>query len=153
MAARSSAATSSSDRELVITRVFDAPRDLVFAAWTDPSSAARWWGPQGYTTISCEIDARPGGAWTRRLRSPEGREVFMRGIYREVVAPERLVFTLAIESDPETLVTITFADVGGKTELTLREAVFETVAARDSHVAGWAGALERLAAFLARAQS
>ena len=140
--------------ELVITRVFAAPRRRVFEAWVDPVDAARWWGPQGFTTIACEMDVRPGGAWLRRLRSPTGAEVSLTGIYREIVAPERLVFTMAIDDPesgrhPETVVTVTFAERDGKTELTLRETGFRTVETRDSHVNGWAGCLERFADHLA----
>jgi len=154
--ARTSAAANTAERELVITRVFDAPRRLVFKAWTQPEHAARWWGPQGFTTISCEMDVRPGGAWWRRMRSPEGTEHRKRGIYREIVEPERLVFTYATEdaagnSGHETLVTVTFADLGGKTRLTLRQAAFETADARDAHEGGWTGCLERFAEYLAQA--
>jgi uncharacterized protein YndB with AHSA1/START domain len=144
------------DRELVITRVFDAPRALVFQAWLDPKGALRWWGPKGCETVACEIDARPGGAWTRRLRTADGAEIRMRGVYREIAPPERLVFTIVHEyadgeRTPEMVVTMTFADVGGKTRLTLHQAEFDTVARRDGHVAGWSSCLERLADYLAQA--
>src|SRR5438270_13766683 len=131
MAASTSAAAtdahtgaSTAERELVVTRVFDAPRALVFKAWTQPEHAARWWGPQGFSSISCEMDVRPGGAWRRCMRSPEGTENCARGIYREIVAPQQLVFTYAWEDASgdlghEMLVTVTFEDVGGKTRLTL----------------------------------
>jgi uncharacterized protein YndB with AHSA1/START domain len=139
------------DRELVVTRVFDAPRDIVFGAWTDSKQAAQWWGPQGFTTISCEMDVRPGGVYRACMRSPEGVRHCRRGIYREVAAPERLVFTYAWEDangNPghETIVTVTFDNVGGKTGLTLHQAVFETVSARDAHHGGWSSCLERFAA-------
>lgn len=141
------------ERELVVTRVFDAPRRLVFKAWTQPEHAARWWAPQGFTTISCEMDVRPGGAWRRCMRSPDGSEHRKRGVYREIVEPERLVFTYASEDldgnfSHETLVTVTFADEGGKTRLTLRQTGFETVAACASHQGGWASSLERFAEYL-----
>jgi uncharacterized protein YndB with AHSA1/START domain len=89
------------------------------------------------------------------MRSPDGREHRKRGVYREVVEPERLVFTYANEDadgklDHETLVTVTFADFGGKTKLTLHQAVFESVAARDSHEGGWTSCLERFAIYLAK---
>jgi uncharacterized protein YndB with AHSA1/START domain len=143
----------SDERVLVITRVFDAPRDLVFAAWTDERSAAQWWGPKGFTSVSCTLDARVGGAWRRVMRAPDGAMLGARGLYREIIPPERLVFTYAWEKNPrhaghETLVTLTFADLGGKTELTLRQEVFETVAARDDHRNGWSGSLERFAEYL-----
>jgi uncharacterized protein YndB with AHSA1/START domain len=142
----------SDDRALVITRVLDAPRELVFAAWADPAQAAQWWGPKGFTTVSAEMDVRVGGAWRRRMRSPEGSEHISRGVYREIVRPERLVFTFCWEQGgapghgPETVVTLTFADLGdGRTEFVLRQEGFATVAGRDDHQRGWSGALDRLA--------
>jgi uncharacterized protein YndB with AHSA1/START domain len=145
----------SDERTLVITRLLDAPRDRVFAAWVDPDQAAQWWGPKGFTSVSCTMDVRVGGVWRRVMRSPDGAELTARGVYREIIAPERLAFTYAWERNPEqtgheTLVTLTFADLGDKTELTLRQAVFETVAARDDHRDGWSGCLERLAEHLAQ---
>jgi uncharacterized protein YndB with AHSA1/START domain len=141
-------------RELTVTRVLDAPRELVFRAWTDPEHAARWWGPQGFTTISCEMDVRSGGAYRACMRSSEGTLHCRRGIYREVVAPERLVFTFAWEDAQgkpghETVVTVTFDDIGGKTRLTLHQAVFETVTARNEHQRGWTSTIERFAEYLA----
>ena len=85
------------DLELVITRIFDAPRELVFKAWAEPDRAVRWWGPQGFTTAYCEMDVRPGGAYRVCMRSPEGTEHWQRGVCREVIEPERLVFTFAWE--------------------------------------------------------
>lgn len=154
MAARPDAAAASAERELVITRVFDAPRALVFKMWTEPEHLARWWGPPGFTTISGRIGVRPGGTWFRVMRAPDGHEVRKRGVYREIVAPERLVFTYATEDaagnlGPETLVTVTFADFDGKTKLTLHQALFGSVASRDDHRGGWAGSLERFAEYLA----
>ena len=143
----------SDDRTLVIRRVLDAPRDMVFAAWIDQDQATRWWGPKGFTAISYTIDARVGGAWRRVMRSPDGIEHTACGIYREIVAPERLIFTYTWERNPnqtghETLVTLTLADLDGKTQLTLRQEVFETVTARDDHRAGWSGCLDRFAEYL-----
>jgi len=142
------------ERELVITRILDAPRDVVFRAWTEPDRVARWWGPQGFVTTYCDMDIRPGGDFRVCMRSPEGAEHWKQGIYREIVAPERLVFTFAwedAEGKPghQTLVTVTLADRGGQTELTLRQAVFETVAARDDHRRGWTSTLQRFAEYLA----
>jgi len=157
MAARTSAGAVMAERELVVARVLDAPRRLVFNAWTDPGQAAHWWGPKGFTTISCDMDVRLGGAWRRSMRSPAGTVHTARGVYREIVAPERLVFTYAWDDaagNPrhETLVTITFAeDRGGKTRLTLHQAVFETVAARDDHRGGWTSCLDRFAEYLTNA--
>src|ERR1051325_1177691 len=127
------------ERELTVSRLFDAPRDLLFRLWTEPEHAARWWGPKGFTAISCEMDVRPGGAYRACMRSPQGTRHCRRGIYREIVPPERLVFTFVWEDadgNPghEMIVTVTFADAGSKTRLTLHQAGFETVSARDSHL-------------------
>jgi uncharacterized protein YndB with AHSA1/START domain len=156
MDATTSVATEVAERELVVTRILDASPRLVFKAWTDPERAARWWGPQGFTTIYCDMDVRPSGTFRACMRSPEGTVHCRQGVYREVVDPERLVFTFAwedAEGKPghETVVTVTFADRDGKTELTLRQAVFETVAVRDSHRWGWTSCLERFAEYLAHA--
>jgi uncharacterized protein YndB with AHSA1/START domain len=139
--------------ELVVTRDIDAPRERVFAAWTDARQASRWWAPRECTPLSCEMDVRPGGAWRRRMRVPDGAIITKHGIYREVTAPERLVFTYITEGatgiiDPETLVTVTFADLGGRTRLTLRHTAFESDAARINHQGGWTSCLERFVAFI-----
>jgi uncharacterized protein YndB with AHSA1/START domain len=154
MTASVRATTPTGGRELTITRVFDAPRALVFKAWTEADRAARWWGPRGFTTISCQLDVRPGGAYRRCMRSPEGVVRCARGIYREVVAPERLTFTYAWEDADgglghETLVTVTFAEHEGKTRLTLHQAVFDSVESRNGHLVGWTSCLERFADYLA----
>jgi uncharacterized protein YndB with AHSA1/START domain len=140
------------DSELVLTRELKAPRERVFAAWTDVEQASRWWVPQDCTLLSCKMDVRAGGGWHRRMRVPDGGVIAKWGEYREVVAPERLVFTYITEYadgkvDPETLVTVTFEDLGGRTRLTLRHERFWSEAARVSHTGGWTGALERLVAF------
>jgi len=156
MAARTSAAASTAERVLVIIRVFDAPRQLVFKAWTEPAHLVRWWGPQGYTTPSCKMNVHPGGAFRFHMRSPEGTGHWLRGVYREIVEPERLVFSWAwedAEGTPghETLVTVSFAEQGAKTKLTLHQAIFESVTARDAHQTGWTSCLDRLAEYLANA--
>ena len=156
MDARTNAATQTEERELVITRVFDAPRRLVFKAWTEPERLVRWWGPQGFTTPFCEMDVRAGGAFRFGMRSPEGTDHWLRGVIREIVEPERLVYTWAwedAEGKPghETLLTVTFAEHDGKTRLTLRQAVFESVTARDAHQGGWASSLHCLAEYLTSA--
>ena len=154
MAARAGALVDPSDRALVITRIFDAPQRVVFKVWTAPEHLARWWGPQGFTTLSCVMDVRPGGAWVRRIRSPAGTLHTKRGVYREVVEPERLVFTYADEDEsgrlgPETLVSVTFEEHGAQTRLTLHQSGFETMAARDGHYGGWTSCLERFVDYLA----
>jgi uncharacterized protein YndB with AHSA1/START domain len=153
MAATAEAAAPPAGRELVITRVFDAPRRLVFKMWTEPEHLARWWGPRGFTTISAGIEVRPGGAWSRSMRAPDGSVIRKHGVYREIVVPERLVFTYVTDDPegnpgPETLVSVTFTDLGASTRLTVCQAAFHSVAACDDHRGGWAGALERFAAYL-----
>ena len=113
--------SAAADRELVVTRVIDAPRRLVFKAWTQPEHIARWWGPQGFTTIHCEMDIRVGGAYRFGMRSPQGTEHWKRGVYREIVEPERIVFTFAWEDADghpghELLTTVTFAEQGSEDE-------------------------------------
>lgn len=140
-------------RELAIERVFDAPRERVFAAWTDPHRVREWWGPVNYPARYVEMDVRPGGAWRMCLRSTEGKpELWQGGVFREVVAPERLVFTFAWDEEGErgleTLVTVTFADEGGKTRMTFRQVPFRSVAERDGHSWGWNSTFGRLVAVL-----
>ncbi len=143
-------------QELFLTRELKASRERVFAAWTDPRQASVWWAPQDCTPLVCEMDVRPGGLWRRCMRAPDGTVITKRGVYREVVIPERLVFTYITEYadgsvDPETLVTVTFADLGGRTRLTLRHQAFQTEASRASHEGGWTSCFERFAAFVASA--
>ena len=143
-------------QELYLTREIKAPRERVFAAWTDPRQASVWWAPQDCTPLSCEMDVRPGGLWRRRMRVPDGTVITKQGIYREVVVPERLVFTYITEYadgsvDPETLVTVTLTDLGGRTRLALRHQAFCAEASRASHEGGWTSCLERFAAFVAPA--
>lgn len=155
MAAEINAATESADRELLITRIFDAPRHLVFKAWTEPEHMMRWWGPNGFTLPVCEMDVRPGGALRFCMRSPEGRDYWVQGVYREIIEPERIVFTVMAEEDgkpgPETVATVTFADHEGKTRLTVHQ-TFESVTTQTRGARqGWTESLDRLAEYLARA--
>jgi uncharacterized protein YndB with AHSA1/START domain len=144
--------TDTSDRELAITRVFDAPRELVFRAWTDPQQLTRWWGPAGFSTPSVALEVAPGGAWRTCIRSSEdGRDYWSRGHYTEVVPPERLAFTFRWEDEdsPETVVTVSFDDQGGgKTRMTFRQAVFASAEERDDHESGWSECFDDLAAML-----
>lgn len=112
--------TTPTDRELVVTRVFDAPRALVFAAFTTPELLKRWYGPDGWSMVICEIDLRTGGAWRFVSRRPNGKEVGQHGIYREIVPPERIVNTEAWEdwNPGELLVTTKLAEHDGKTTYT-----------------------------------
>jgi uncharacterized protein YndB with AHSA1/START domain len=143
-------------RELRITRHFPAPPAALFPLWTRPEHLVHWWGPRSFTMPHHRVDARPGGAFRICIRSPEGTDHWMRGTYREVVEPERLVFTFAWE-DPdgapgrETLVTVTFAEREGGTDLTFHQALFTSPEDRDSHLEGWSECLDRLAAHVANA--
>src|SRR5439155_21163680 len=141
------------ERDLVLIRIFDAPRERVWKAWTDPRQVAQWWGPAGFTNPRCEVDARPGGVLRIDMRGPDGTVYPMAGVYREVVAPERLVFTgsaLDEKGKPlfEVLNTVTFAEQGGKTKLTVRAQVVKKIAAvADRYLKGqeqgWSQSLER----------
>ena len=139
--------------ELVITRVFDAPRSLVFKAWTEPEHLVHWSAPRGFTITHSEGDLRPGGAWRACMRSPDGKDLWLGGEYREIIEPERLVFTHAWDGTDgkpghETLVTVTLADRAGKTEMTFRQAFFDSVEARDGHAGGWGESFDRLGEYL-----
>ena len=146
------------EKELVLTRVFNAPRERVWKAWTDPNQVAQWWGPAGFTNPRCEVDVRPGGVLRIDMRGPDGTVYPMSGVYREVVSPERLVFTgsaLDEKGKPlfEVLNTVTFADQGGKTKLTVQAQVVRKIAAvADQYLKGqeqgWSQSLERLEEFL-----
>lgn len=134
--------------ELVIMRMFNAPRDVVWQAWTDPAHAVRWWGPKDYPATHLDMDVRPGGAWSGQLRSAEdGRILSHRGVFREVTPPERLVFTFAWDEEGErgleTVVTITFADQGDRTLMTFRQIPFQSDAEREGHRSGWTSAFDR----------
>ena len=154
MAKPSSPEPAADQRELVITRTFDAPRRLVFAAWTDPRHLSQWWGPRAYPGTHIEMDVRPGGAWRNCLTSVEtGQELWQGGVFLEVVPPERLVFTFAWEEEGErgleTVVTVTFAERDGKTLMTMRQAPFATDSSRSGHSEGWNSTFDRLVDLLA----
>lgn len=142
------------ERTLVLSRVFDAPRALVFKTWTQPEHLARWWGPRGFTLISFKADARVGGSFRFGMRSPENTDHWAHGAYREVVPPERLVYTFAWEHPDgkpkhETIITLTFAEQGAKTKLTLKQTLFESVTSRDMHQSGWSSTFDMLGEYLA----
>lgn len=137
------------DRVLTITRLFHAPRELVWRTWTDPKHAINWWGPRDYPARAIEMDVRVGGRWRHCLRSTEtGADLWHGGVFREVVKNERLVFTFKWDEDgergEESLVTITFADEGGKTRMTFRQEPFVSADEREGHGEGWSSAFDRL---------
>jgi len=127
--------TLPSDREILITREFDAPRDLVFKAMTDPKLISRWWGPRKYATVVDKMDVRPGGAWRFVHRAPDGSEFGFRGEYREVVPPERIVQTFEFEpmAGHISVETATFTERDGRTLLTVRS-LFASKEDRDGMV-------------------
>jgi uncharacterized protein YndB with AHSA1/START domain len=146
------------EREITITRIFDAPRETVFEAWTDPKMLAQWWGPKGFTNPRCEFDARVGGIIRIDMRAPDGAIYPMGGEVREIVPPERLVFTNnALDADGKPIIegftTVTFAEEGGKTKLTLRtrgSAVTEiAVNYLQGMEMGWTMSIDKLEALLA----
>jgi uncharacterized protein YndB with AHSA1/START domain len=138
---------------LRLSRSFAAPRDRVFRAFTSPARLARWWGPKGFTVPACTLDVRVGGAWRTVMRSPEGRDHVVSGVYREIVPPERLVFTWAWEEDGarghETVVTIELVETPGGTRLQLTQEPFESERARELHGEGWSSSLDCLEEALA----
>jgi uncharacterized protein YndB with AHSA1/START domain len=99
MVAKDRETIATSERELTITRVFNAPRSLVFKVWTQPEHFSRWLGPKDFTTIGCQMNVQVGGMYRACIRSPEGNDHWMQGVYREITEPERLVFTFAWEKD------------------------------------------------------
>ena len=122
--------STTADREIVTTRLIDAPRELVFAAWTEAKHVGHWFGPDGFTTITHSMDVRPGGVWRFTMRGPDGKDWPNVVTYEEVVPPERLVYMHGNDREPDMFhTTVTFADEGGRTALTMR-AVFKTAAAR-----------------------
>lgn len=127
--------TTPSDREIVVTRVMNAPRRLVFEAWTNPKHLPHWMlGPDGWTMPVCEIDLRVGGAWRFVWRRDDGTEMAMHGVYREVVPPERLVSTEEWGGDwPETLNTLELSEAGGKTTVVQRT-LYPSKEARDAAI-------------------
>ena len=158
MVATHSEPSATADREIVQTRVFDAPRERVFDAWTDPKHVAEWFGPNGFTTTTHEMDVRPGGKWRFIMHGPDGTDYDNLIVYREVVRPERLAYSHGSgeADDPYQFeVTVTFADEGGKTNLTMR-ALFPSAEARDyavrevGAIEGGRQTLARLAEYLAK---
>ena len=145
--------SASAERELVIRRTFNAPRELVFRAWTEPQLLAQWSCPRGFSVTEQSGELRVGGSFATTMRSREGTEHRLRGVYREIVPPERLVFTHSWVDErgspgPETLVTVTLTEHHGGTEMTFHQGMFASVGARDGHEQGWQSCFERLAELL-----
>jgi uncharacterized protein YndB with AHSA1/START domain len=162
MAERSSAPTSK-EEALIIERIFDASRELVWKAWTDPEQAMRWWGPKGFTSPACEIDLRVGGKYLWCMRSPQGYDFWTTGVYKEIVPFERVVCTQSLADEKgnvvpashygmsadlpaETIVTVTFEEIAGRTRLVLRqEGAGDMLKGAER---GWNQAFDKLAASL-----
>lgn len=149
-------------REITLTRTFDAPRSLVFKAWTEPEHLARWWGPQGFTNPVCEVDARVGGLVRIHMQGPDGGIYPMRGVFQELVAPERIVLLTGVDAPDgtvrfEVLTTVTLVESGGRTTLTLRARVVTATADSAMNIAGmepgWSQSLDRLQAHVAPGQA
>jgi uncharacterized protein YndB with AHSA1/START domain len=124
--------TTPTDREIHVERVFDAPRDRVFAAFTDPELIPEWWGPRDTTTVVDQMDVRPGGSWRFVVRNSDGSEDGFRGTYREITPPERVVQTFEWEGMPGyvSIDTATFEDLGDRTKVTTTS-LFHTTEERD----------------------
>lgn len=143
------------DRELSFERVLDAPRELVFQAFTRPEHVAQWWGPNGFTTTTHEMDVRPGGVWRMVMHGPDGTDYDNLITYLEVVEPERLVYDHGDQGDPQQFhVSVTFEELaGGKTRLTMRslfqsKAALEYVVKEYGAIEGAKQTLNRLTEFL-----
>jgi uncharacterized protein YndB with AHSA1/START domain len=150
------------NQNVLITRILDAPRELVWTAWTDPTHFSLWWGPKGYTCPSCEIDLRVGGKYLNCMRSPSGREYWSTGVFREIIATERLVFTdcfadekgnvvpatyygLSPDFPLEMLVVVTFEDYEGKTKMTLEHIGLPSGSEGEGAEQGWSESFDKLA--------
>jgi uncharacterized protein YndB with AHSA1/START domain len=149
--------TDDAPAELTMTRVFDAPRSLVWEVWTNPKHAARWWGPEGFSNPVYESDLRPGGRLNIHMRAPDGTICPMTGVYEEVAAPERLVFFAAAGMDGavafDARTTVTFEEHAGKTTVSVRQTYHNLTPAAapalEGAPMGWSQTLDRLAAYLA----
>jgi uncharacterized protein YndB with AHSA1/START domain len=152
MDTRDKDASDTADREMVLERTYDAPRELVYTMWTDPKHIVHWWGPAGFTNTVQEMDVRPGGAWRHIMHGPDGVDYKNEATYTEVVRPERLAYEHVA---PKFLATVTFTEAGGKTTVQLRM-VFPTAELRNrivkdhNAIEGGKQTLARLADHLAK---
>ena len=144
---------ASNNLELVITRTLDAPVHLLWRAWTDPEHLKQWSAPRAFTIPVSEGELRPGGPWRATMRQDDGTELQLGGEYREIIEPEKLVFTHAWYDEngnrgPETVVTVTLRDRRGKTEMNFRQTGFTSAGSRDGHAGGWSECFDKLAKLL-----
>ena len=158
MSARNNLDLEQDPRSIIATRVLDAPRELVWTAWTKPEPLGQWWGPDGFSTTTSAYDLRPGGVWRFVMHGPDGRDYQNRIVFEEVVRPERIVYRHGGAEDVEPVqfrTTVTFEDLGGKTRLTLH-ARFPSPEERDRVIRdygadkGMLQTLARLAEYLTR---
>ncbi len=140
--------TGSNDPTLEMTRVVPAARSVVFSAFVDPAELVRWFGPEGFTARCLQLDARVGGIFRIEMQPPEGEPFHLGGEFREVAPPARLVYTFIYEDpdpdDVETLVTLSFRDLGESTDVALTHGPFKTAARRALHQQGWTDSFDKL---------
>lgn len=157
MAERNNTTETVDALELAIDRVFDAPRDLVWKAWTDPEMMKVWSAPRGFTIPRSEGELRVNGAWHATMVKPDGEELNLGGKYLEIAEPERLVFTHVWMDEngnptsPESIVTVTLTARGKKTEMNFRQTGFGSSESRDGHSEGWTECFDKLDELLAAA--
>jgi len=154
--------TSTPLRTVEITRIFDAPRELVWRAWTDPQQMMRWWGPPTFTAPVCSMDLRVGGKYLYCMQSPDGQQFWSTGVYQEITRPERLIFTDSFADEEgnivpashygmgddfplEMVVTVTLEESGDQTKMTLRHAGLPAGEMGDMTEQGWSGSFDKLA--------
>ena len=160
-----STSQKSETRSLVIEREFDAPRELVWRAWTEPEHFKMWWGPKDFTAPSIQMDVRVGGKFLWCMQGKDGKQYWTTGVYREIVPPERLVYTDAFSDEngnripasqhglpfdwlDELMVTVTLEEIGGKTKMTLTHTGIPAGEMSDMTLAGWNESFDKLAASL-----
>jgi uncharacterized protein YndB with AHSA1/START domain len=167
MSTTTMSSTATAQHELHITRVFDAPRELVWKVWTDPEHAKHWAGPRQFTATHFENDRRPGGKWRLCLHSDgfdmgdgvlRKLDLCQGGENREIVEPERLVYTFQWDESTglgshETVITITFEEHDGKTTMNFHQAFFVTEKDRDGHMRGWNSSFDKLGDYLREVQT
>lgn len=149
---------NNAEHRLVLTRTFQAPMDLVWAAWTQREHLLHWLCPKDFNVLFAELDLRPGGAWRSGMQSPDGTEYIAGGVYHEVQPHERLVFTHTweqndLEPSVQTRVTVTLTEKDGHTEMTFQQEGLATIESRDSHKAGWSEAFDNLHRHVAAAST
>lgn len=155
MTAINGSTATASERELVIQRNFNAPRERVFEAWTKVEHVVNWFGPSEFTAPFCDIDFRVGGSYRICMRSPQGEDHWVSGEYREIVEPERIVFTWIREDTDgkiwsSTIVELHFEDTGASTLFTLRQGQFETIPYCEEHSFGWNQCLDRFGEYVSK---